>query len=287
MDNSSRDNDKDNNDVLSNKSNTPKEQKTKRKISKNEENSSVPNKLPLLDEVKINGDKIAKSNPLGKSSAPEDLQIGPIKKFEMVDGAVKNEKKEGKKRKDGANRKFIRKNAKKANNQKKKEGNGNNSIKVVGNVSAKLSALIQRLGQNTETSGNANKNQYGEKVVMAPRIKAALEKFNKKKEDKPEIQHFGGNRYRKKKALNEDKDNKDGISNGNNYEEEEEYEYEEDEDYEYEEEEEEEEKENEKKENEIRKAAKKKSTKKKKKKKKKNKKKKKKKIYKKKKDKKR
>ena len=48
--------------------------------------------------------------------------------------------------------------------------------------------------------GAALDNQFGDKVVMAPRIKAALEKFNKKKEEKPEIIHYGGKAYRRKKA---------------------------------------------------------------------------------------
>ena len=208
-------------------------------IKQYKESSFVPKKFSLvLDENrKSKEDRISKSDNNRKNSDPNAPRKGEVKKFELRKDSVKRAKK-----KDGVNRKFIRKNAKKINLR-----NAINKIKVVGTVSAKLNALIQRLEQNNATSGNANSNQYGDKVVMAPRIKEALEKFNKKKEDKPEIMHFGDQKRRRKKNSNiEEKFNKEEISNGyNNYEEEnneeEEYEYEEDEDYEEEDEEEEEE----------------------------------------------
>jgi hypothetical protein len=37
------------------------------------------------------------------------------------------------------------------------------------------------LEQNNASNENANSNQGGNKYVMAPRIRAALEKFNKKR----------------------------------------------------------------------------------------------------------
>ena len=143
------------------------------------ESSFVPKKFSLVldDNRKSKEDRISKSDNNRKNSGPDDPRKGEVKKFELRKGSVKRKKK------DGINRTFVRKNAKKINSPKKrKESNAINKIKVVGTVSAKLNALIQRLGQNNATSGNATSNQYGDKVVMAPRIKAALEKFNKKKE---------------------------------------------------------------------------------------------------------
>jgi len=255
MDNSFRKNQE--YDQLSNKNSTQGEQekstgnlKVSRKVSSpkrdNKKSSFIPKKFSLLDELKpVNDDTDKEAENEHKSSIQED----PKRKME----------KREKKKKDGVNRKFIRKNAKKANSPKKKrEGNNTNKIKVVGTVSAKLAAFIKRLEQNTTTTENTTtNNQFGDKVVMAPRIKAALEKFNKKKEEKLEIIHYGGKAYRRKKAsidqnVNKENNinntgNKEGSNNennDNNDEEEEEYEYEEfEDDEEYEEEEEEEEEE--------------------------------------------
>ena len=82
----------------------------------------------------------------------------------------KQVKKEGKiKKKDAANRKFMRKNAKNYP-KKKRENNTNNKIKVVGAVSAKLNALIQRLEQNNASNENANSNQGENKSVIEATI---------------------------------------------------------------------------------------------------------------------
>ena len=171
----------------------------------------------------------------------------------------KKESGEKRKKKDGINRKFIRKNAKKGVNQKKKYMNGNNGnkIKVVGKVSNKLNALIQQLTKNTEEKPVEKiENPIGEKVVIAPRIKAALEKFNKKADERPKIYHYGEKGYRRPRQLRIPRDNqgdtsKDNISTegniisteGNNTYKDDDYEYEEyeDEEEEYEEEIEEEE----------------------------------------------
>ena len=183
-------------------------------------------------------DKKVKSQ-FRKASMPEDIKPSGTKKFD-IRITIKPKRKESderRKKKDGINRKFFRKNAKKSIlPKKKKDVNANNKIKVKGTVSAKLNALIQRLGQNTSAKPTEkNVNIYGDKVVMAPRIKAALEKFNKKKEEIPQIIHYGG-KNKKSNQNTEEKSNKDNMSTGGNvYEEEEEeedYEYEEYEDYE-------------------------------------------------------
>ena len=195
---------------------------------------------------------------------PIDTKKGKKKilRESMADGLPKqndNDSIDKRKKKDGINRKFMRKNAKKGVNQKKKNiyGNNGNKIKVVGKVSNKLNALIQQLTKVTEEKPvEKSENPIGEKVVIAPRIKAALEKFNKKAEDKPKIYHYGAKGYRRPRQLRIPRDNqgdtsKDNISTegniisteGNNTYKDDDYEYEEyeDEEEEYEEEIEEEE----------------------------------------------
>ena len=228
------------NDQLSYKYNTPKETEKSRSPKINpkyyspkkqrKESSFAKKKFSLVDEIdKSREDKNAKKDNMLKGPMPDD---------------PKQMKNEGKiKKKDAANRKFMRKNAKNYP-KKKRENNTKNTIKVVGPVSAKLNALIQRLEQNNASNENENSDQGENKYVMAPRIKAALEKFNKKKEEKPEIFHFGdGKRSKRKNKINEEKkDNKENSPDGYNYEDNnEEEEYEEDEDYEEEDDEEEEE----------------------------------------------
>ena len=128
--------------------------------------------------------------------------------------------------------------------KRKEEGNKSNKIEVVGKVSEKLNALIQRLQQNQQMIENSSYNNYGEKVVMGQKIKVAVEKFNKRIEERPKYRHYeGGGKKYKKRQINEEKDNKGELPkyDEEKKEEEEDYEYEEDEEYEYEEYEEEEE----------------------------------------------
>ena len=124
-----------------------------------------------------------------------------------------------------------------------------NKIRVVGKVCAKLSSLIERLQQNTISSKNKVTNHYeGHKVVMHPRIKAALEKFNKKAQDPSQIVHYV-RPYKRFYFPNDDLSSKGEREDTStvNYEEEEYEEDKEDEDYEEEEEDEEEEEEEEEK----------------------------------------
>lgn len=201
------------------------------KVDNDSENEK--NKSPRVNYKKI-------SSP--KKGHRQDGKIIP-KNFSLLDEEEKmNQKEDGDipKKKDTFNRKFIRKNAKKNIVQKKKRGGG--EIKVVGKVSAKLSSLIERLQQNTISSQNKVNTQFeGDKVVMAPRIKAALEKFNKKKQEQPQFTHTGKpyKRYYHSKDDKSSRGEKEDASTIN-YEEEE---YDEDEDYEEEDEEEEEEEE--------------------------------------------
>ena len=192
---------------------------------KYKESSFVPKKYSLIigDSTKSIGGRISKSVNNRKNAGPNDPRKVEVKKFEFR----KDYSKKRVIKKDVVNRKFIRKNVKKKISPKKRrESNAFNRIKVVGIVSAKLNALIQRL-QNNASSGHKKAKQFGDKVVIAPRIKAALEKFNKRKEEKPEIIHFSSQKRK--------------ISNGNGYNKYETEKNEEEVDEEYEEEEENEE----------------------------------------------
>ena len=178
---------------------------------KYKESSFVPKKYSLIigDSTKSIGGRISKSVNNRKTAGPNDPRKVEVKKFEFR----KDYSKKRVIKKDSVNRKFIRKNAKKRISPKKRRES--NRIKVVGIVSAKLNALIQRLQKNV-SSGHKKSKIFGDKVVIAPRIKAALEKFNKRKEEKPEIIHFSSQRRRKSNATIEEISNLEEMSNGYN-----------------------------------------------------------------------
>ena len=211
--------------------------KAKRKSSLhknvNKVSSFIPKKLSLLKYNNLINENInVRSAKFSRTSF--SYEPGVVSKFEVKKESDKNEKNEGRQKtnEDGVNRNFLRKNAKKALSPKKKrEGNRTYKIRVVGTVSAKLNELIKRLEQNTISNINTiNNNQYVDKVVIGPKIKAALEKFNRKKEKKHEkINH--SDYYKKENITIEEKDHEEEI-NKNHYEleniednEEEEYEY--------------------------------------------------------------
>ena len=203
----------------------------------------------LNDEIeKTKEDIYTTSFNLRKSSMPQEFgKNSGLRNSVRLKESKKLEKKEVVNKpikKDNINRKFMRKNAKKNIATKKKRGGG--EIKVVGKVSAKLSSLIERLQQNTVSSENKVNKDFGDKVVMAPRIKAALEKFNKKKQEQPLFTHKGQPYKRKFKSIDDQSsqgEKEDGSTINYDDENDEEEEYEEDEDYEEGDEEEEEEEE--------------------------------------------
>ena len=140
---------------------------------------AVPKKLSLIDEIeKSKEDKDIKDD-LALKILKEHKKVKKVKILNDKDGDAKPSKK------DGTNKKFLRKNAKKnISSPKKRRGGG--KIKIVGKVSAKLSSLIQRLQQqNPDEEEDTKAKFFDDKVVMAPRIKAALEKFNKKRQEEP------------------------------------------------------------------------------------------------------
>ena len=50
---------------------------------------------------------------------------------------------------------------------------------------------------------NSSYNNYGEKVVMGQKIKVAVEKFNKRIEERPKYRHYegGGKKYKKSESV--------------------------------------------------------------------------------------
>ena len=176
MENLFKENEK--NDEMSYKTNTPKHAKSpkiKRKLSspkkyRNLRSSFIPKKV--MKENKNENQKVIPKI----ESAPKIGKPAPSK--ENLKDSLKNKKKEGGKK---TNKKFVRKNAKKNIAPKKKRGT---RIIIKGTVSEKLKAFIERLEQNTAQEDEEKTNIYGDKVVIAPRIKAAIEKFKTKKEEK-------------------------------------------------------------------------------------------------------
>ena len=218
------------------RSNVNKKKSPKRISSKNVAYRKKISTRNVSSPKRISSKNVAHRHKLSSKnvSSPKNISSkkvsSPRKKHRHEEeGQISPRKKESAKR-------FQRKNAKKAT--------VHNRIRVVGKVCAKLSSLIERLQQNTISSKNKVNNHYeGNKVVMAPRIKAALEKFNKKAQDPSQIVHYV-RPYKRFYFPNDDLSSKGEREDTStvNYEEEE---YEEDEEYEDDEEEEDEEEEEE------------------------------------------
>ena len=166
MENSFNKNDENNNANYKlntfNENDKTKSPKLKGKISstkkKYKESSFMPKMFSLIDEIKKSKEeRMAKSDNTRRASMPDDQRRGEINKFDLK---INGKKEDKIKKKDGVNRKFLRKNAKKNIPPKyKRETNFVNKIQVVGTVSAKLNALIQRLEQNNASTENTSSNQ--------------------------------------------------------------------------------------------------------------------------------
>ena len=176
-------------------------------IQKKKRGSTLfPQKLSLLDEIEKSrddkNDGIAHKNSLKNSNLKYEKKISGEKRKKMVKKKVLVQK-------------------------KKKDAPGGGKIKVVGKVSAKLSALIQKLQSSSTSERKPTPNEFAaDKVVFAPRIKAAVEKINIKEE---QLRNWRlGSVYRKKRLTltgdNIDTFNRDNMEFNND---EDEYEIEE------------------------------------------------------------
>lgn len=144
-------------------------------------------------------EEIIKSNEDFKSSYSERSRKFSIKKKNKIKDSESSKDismivKEGKKP-SNINRKIKKKPKTNIVRKPRRDVNIGGTIKVVGKISAKLESLIQRLGQYAFNANNTNRKTEN-KYVMGPRIKAALEKFNKKKEEQSPITSFTGTKFK-------------------------------------------------------------------------------------------
>ena len=157
-------------------------------ITNKKDNSYEPKKVPILEDmIKYNEDiQVSQSENTRKNSVRRKKQLKEAEKDK--DNSLPK-----KERKRGPSIKRKKRNASIRRPRKNEEVGG--TIKVVGKISAKLESLIQRLGQNTGNE-NISNTRTENKYVMGPKIKAALEKFNKKKEEELQPIPFKPTKYR-------------------------------------------------------------------------------------------
>ena len=149
----------------------------------NDKSSSVNNKkeiantLPLLENmIKSNNNYL--TNQSEKPRKNSVIKIVRINQDETNkdNSTINQETKQSITRKERKNQtvNMVRK--------PRKNNELGGTIKIIGKVSAKLESLIQRLGQNINKEKISN-TRIENKYVMGPRIKAAIEMFNKKIEE--------------------------------------------------------------------------------------------------------
>ena len=208
-------------------------------INNNKDNSYGPKKLPMLEDILI-------SDPIYPESKSENTRKNSVKKKNKGKEVENNKENDSietkdKRRTNSIKRKRIKSIKKNIARKPRKNEEIGGTIKVVGKVSAKLETLIQRLGQNIDNENLPN-TKTENKYVMGPKIKAALEKFNKKKEEEAQPIAFSGRKYRTIILPDSDKVKKSSVDVGKiRYIQELDEEDNEEEEYEYDEEEEEEE----------------------------------------------
>ena len=156
-------------------------------INNKRKNSFKSKEIPALEEIikpnediNISQSENTRKNLIKSKNIPKEVENSKENSFTKNQRRVPNIKRKLKKNKVRKPRKY-------------REVGG--TIKVVGKISAKLETLIQRLGQNyarVNKSNTITENKY----VMGPKIKAALEMFNKKKEEESQLNNFQGRKYK-------------------------------------------------------------------------------------------
>jgi hypothetical protein len=214
---------------------SPSPRKKPRSPKKKRGSTNYPKNFSLIAELeKSSEDKNINNGIVRKNSMKNEITDDIVKEFDFDKTQFKYERKRSGerrlKKKDPNNKKIVKK--KVLVQKKKKDPNATNKIRVVGKVSSKLTELIQKLTQSTSTKERKpDPNPIGDKVVVAPRIKAAVEKFNKRREERrPKLFHYGERSNKKSRTITSEKSNKSSISLDEEDEfddEEEEYEYEE------------------------------------------------------------
>ena len=149
------------------------------------DNSYETKKAPMLEDMIKNNEDI-------QISQSENTRKNSVRRKNKVKELENDKDNSLPKRKRGPSIKRKKRNASIRRQRKNMEAGG--TIKVVGKISAKLESLIQRLGQNTNE--NISNTRTENKYQMGPKIKAALEKFNKKKEEESQPIPFKPAKYR-------------------------------------------------------------------------------------------
>ena len=149
------------------------------------DNSYETKKAPMLEDMIKNNEDI-------QISQSENTRKNSVRRKNKVKEVENDKDNSLPKRRRGPSIKRKKRNASIRRPRKNMEAGG--TIKVVGKISAKLESLIQRLGQNTNE--NISNTRTENKYQMGPKIKAALEKFNKKKEEESQPIPFKPAKYR-------------------------------------------------------------------------------------------
>ena len=159
-------------------------------ISNNKkDNSYKPKNVPVLEEI-------LKSNEDFRLSYSDNTRKYSVKKKKPKDTDNDKDLSLKERRRVGSIKRKAKKNPKKNIIRKQRRPvDIGGTIKVVGKISAKLESLIQRLGQNSANE-NLTNTRIENKYVMGPKIKAALEKFNKKSEVQSQLIPFHGTKYK-------------------------------------------------------------------------------------------
>ena len=143
----------------------------------NNNKKEITHALPLLEDmIKSNYNTQTNQSEKSRRNSVIKKEVAKEEENNKDNLIITQERKSNIKRKERKNQtiNMVRK--------PRKDDELGGTIKVTGKISAKLETLIQRLGQNS-VNGNVSSTRIENKYVMGAKIKAALEKFNKKEEE--------------------------------------------------------------------------------------------------------
>ena len=143
----------------------------------NNNKKEITHALPLLEDmIKSNYNTQTNQSEKSRRNSVIKKEVAKEEENNKDNLIITQERKSNIKRKERKNQtiNMVRK--------PRKDDELGGTIKVTGKISAKLETLIQRLGQNINKEKISN-TRIENKYVMGPRIKAAIEMFNKKIEE--------------------------------------------------------------------------------------------------------
>ena len=169
-------------------------------INSKKNNSYETKRASMLEEVSKNNEDV-------QVSQSENTRKNSVKRKNRLK-EVENNKDSSLVKKEGKRGSCPKKKKRKSSIRKGRKGNEvGGTIKVIGKISAKLESLIQRLEQNS-ANDKISETRIENKYQMAPKIKAALEKFNKKKEEESQKIPFKPSKFKVVKLPDSNKGNK-------------------------------------------------------------------------------